>query len=164
MRCLYYVWTHTFMKDSSWKNKCTTCIIHLCHDLKLWRLHAFLYVTCIDILSRYDEYGYIHIISMYAIILCGLLSLHSSNTVSVCWLKDKPKGYICTCLMTPCARTKQCVEKYYISNFCPDWKPKFKTIKYFYEKFVYVCIANPTSEVTYWIFSKILKSCTTLIF
>ena len=43
-----------------------TCIINLRHDVKFGGPHAFLYVMCIGIISRYNEHGRVH----YNIYVC----------------------------------------------------------------------------------------------
>ena len=70
---IYCYTTYVFMKAIFMKNECMTFLIYLCHDLKVWRSHAFLYVTWyFPIIMSMDTYI---TISMYVMILCRLLSL-----------------------------------------------------------------------------------------
>lgn len=70
------------------------CIIHLCHDLKLWRSHAFFYVMCIGILSCYNKYKRVHydLNIRYDIFLA--ISLCGFGNVSIRKLKGKPREYV----------------------------------------------------------------------
>ena len=57
-----------------------------------------------------------------------------------------------------------CVEKYYTSNFCPDWKSPiwlFLNDRSLHHELHVFAFPNPNSGATYWVFLKILKPCAT---
>ena len=120
-------------------NFCPNWKIEFMYFCMLRALEYFLLMMSID--------AYITI-SMYAMILCGLLP----STAPVAWVCPSWRAspwvtyipawciHVCVCRL--------CAEKYYTSNFCPNWKIEFKAMKCFYENigpttFTCICIFSP---------------------